>query len=106
GEARCPSITLAIVAESEAAWGDAIQISSALRASGLSCVLSYAAKPRKGAAFASKVGAEAILYVSHLSAEKIQLNLFHLSRDDGQTAAMMSDLIPRLPPRFGFKLDQ
>jgi len=100
------TITLMVVAEDDRALGDATEIVAALRRSGISCAISYAAKPRKGAAMASKIGAEAILYVSHISPEKVQLNLYHLSRDDAQTREMLSDLIPRLPPRFGFKLDK
>jgi histidyl-tRNA synthetase len=106
GAPRAPTVTLAVVAESEEAWEDTVEIVTALRASGLSCAIPYTKKARKGAALAAKVGAEAILYVSHAGSDQIKLNLYHLSRDDTQTAAMLNDLHGRIPARFGFKLDQ
>ncbi len=99
------TVTLAVVAEDQAAMNDVIEIVGSLRASGLSCVSSYSSKARKGAALAQKVGAEAILYVSYGGSKTVHLNLFHVSRDSDQTAEMLKDLLPRLPDRFRFRMD-
>ena len=105
GEPATQTVALAVVSEGQAALNDTLEIVAALRSSGLACYLSYATKVKKGAALAERVGAEAVLYVSHGEASKVHLNLYHLSRDDSQTAQMLQDLNPRLPARFGFRLD-